>query len=297
MKLSLAYALLLLGGCTAVADSPSPIERPVSLEVSGSFPVNYRAFLSRDGLPQSGSQTQGPRSVLEKALGDGLPEPGSQTQGTPLAEDPRDGAVEEVTPEGPMIDTAVKLIELDSEALDELLPRLASGDLGRILQPDQGAVLTEWLQAGHIECNLISSPRMLTRAGETGTISIIEQSAFIETFEVRFEDEAPEVMLADPVVGVASHGMTFSTTISPSTEGSLSVEMDLQIVEASDPFPRASLPLPGSENEVTIQLPCFTHQSIQAEVPARSGESILLGPLPSTGSDRSLLLLLTTHKL
>ena len=120
MKLSLAYALLLLGGCTAVADSQSPIERPVSLEVSGSFPVNYRAFLSRDGLPQSGSQTQG----------------------TPLAEDPRDGAIEEVTPDGPMIDTAVKLIELDSEALDELLPRLESGDLGRILQPDQGAVLT-----------------------------------------------------------------------------------------------------------------------------------------------------------
>lgn len=280
---ALSCCLLLLSACCA--RGPIVVD---PLEPRGSFPVEYSASLSREGLQRSSPK---PTPPVELVLPPGVEDPSR------AASSPEEAAApsgEEGQEADGMVDSQLQLLEVSNTLVAQLLPEREHDQLGWYLAEESGRRLLADLEAWSFEASVITSPRLLTRSGESGSLEILEQFAFVESFQLRHDGLG---LIADPVVGAASEGLALTVRGTSAPEGALDITLELQLVGADKPLPQAQVRVPGAAEAVTVQLPLFTHQSARAEATAQAGDSLLLGPLPSITPERSLFLLLSARSL
>jgi len=277
-----ASLLLLIAACA------TPTVELAPLEVRGSFPVDYSARLSREGLQRPGPE---PVAPLKLILPPGVEDPSG---GAPSPEEATARGAEEGQEADGMVDSHFRLVEVSNAHTEQLLPQREYGQLGWYLAEESSRRLLADLESEHLEASILTSPRLLTRSGDSGSIEVLDQFAFVEGFQLRFDGIG---LLADPVVGSANEGLALTATVTSTPEGELDIALELQLVGADKPLPQAQVRVPGAAQDVTVQLPLFTHQSARAEATAQAGDSLLLGPIPSITPERSLFLLLSARSL
>ena len=140
------------------------------------------------------------------------------------------------------------------------------------------------LGAGDVE--VLTAPRLVLNSGDPGTLSTLDQQAFVAGFEVVGGRSG---ILADPVVDVASHGFQLSVTATAEEgEVRLDVLAEFVSVQGLDQPRAASLPVGAP---VHLQQPLTFVQRVDVEV-ALAADRELLVRFPDEQRGRSRLLVL-----
>ncbi len=202
--------------------------------------------------------------------------------------------------------------------LPELVEELAEGDAAGaapedapaqvafgcrvLLVPD--ATLAAWLGDARLVCaweapagtvagllgsddvEVLTAPRIVLNSGDPGTLSTLDQQAFVAGFDVVGGRSG---ILADPVVDVASHG--FQLSVTAKAEGSefhLDVLAEFVSVQGLEQPRAARLPVGAP---VHLQQPLTFVQRVDVEVPLAADRELLVR-FPDEQRGRSRLLVL-----
>ena len=136
--------------------------------------------------------------------------------------------------------------------------------------------------------DVLTAPRIMLAWGSRGTITVADQVAYVERFEVTGDGTA---LLADPVVGVASSGMLLDLTALPTPSGvqltATAETADLQLHEGG-----REVQLPSAGTTVQLQQPVTVVQRVETSGVLAPGRQLALCA-PATEPDRSVVHLLT----
>ena len=139
--------------------------------------------------------------------------------------------------------------------------------------------------------NPFLSPKLTLRRGDRGYITVSNEVAFIESFELR---PTGHTTLGDPKVGVARDG--FGVEIE-SSEGDAQAPCEfnfrLSLAQLQRPIQEATSRLPGLHTPMTVQTPIFATQQVELKTELREQDALLVGPIPAFEGDRSLLVMVT----
>ena len=136
--------------------------------------------------------------------------------------------------------------------------------------------------------DVLTAPRIMLAWGSRGTITVADQVAYVERFEVTGDGTA---LLADPVVGVASSGMLLDLTALPTPSGvqltATAETADLQLHEGG-----REVQLPSAGTTVQLQQPVTVVQRVETSGVLAPGRQLALCA-PATEPGRSVVHLLT----
>ena len=136
--------------------------------------------------------------------------------------------------------------------------------------------------------DVLTAPRIMLAWGSRGTITVADQVAYVERFEVTGDGTA---LLADPVVGVASSGMLLDLTALPAPSGvqltATAETADLQLHEGG-----REVQLPPAGTTVQLQQPVTVVQRVETSGVLAPGRQLALCA-PATEPGRSVVHLLT----
>jgi len=226
----------------ALASCASAPERPglPGLVHQGNFPVEYRAQL-RSVNPLDGLLDQGPF-----IQGDGDEE---------------------------IVEVACTIVSLDREAAEELTgwaidrphawstTRKAAYEFTEAAQDARGA-------------EVVSEQLLALYDGQTGYVTVLNQIAYIEGFDVEYGEHQT---IADPSIGVATDGvvLTLRTELLPEMEKT-ALDVSLQIADLERPIHVVEAQLPGMLTPVSIQQPVCSSQTMNAAVEIGPEECLVL---------------------
>lgn len=133
--------------------------------------------------------------------------------------------------------------------------------------------------------DLVSAPKLLLRPGARGSLSIADQTAFIESFKVV---KAEPGLLADPVIGIATEGLEVELIATP--EGpAVRVDVLATYADVRLESSERELTLPGTQTPVTLQQPVTLLQKVETEG-LLAEDRLLMVVAPSSESGASLAL-------
>ena len=137
--------------------------------------------------------------------------------------------------------------------------------------------------------------RLVTvRPGQTGASTVINQSAFIERFEIT---SSPQQLAVDPVVEIASDGLMLRIKGTP-TAGSdaLQIEATIEHHKLAKPIPTIEVQLPQALIPVSIQQPVTTHQ-IMRLAESLGPDDAIVGGIPLVGTPLRMHVFMVTADL
>jgi hypothetical protein len=192
---------------------------------------------------------------------------------------------------GPLVTLTLQLFAVDAELLDQALGDRA-GALVAVAcsRADARRLLEELERRGEPAVSLLHGPaRWAQHSGESGSISVARQSAYVAGFHV---DSAPDGSIADPRIDVATEGVLFTADArSDEASGSVAVELMLTVCELEHPFAEPREQLFADAVPVTIQLPAGIARRLSARTELGRDEALLFGgsSLPADERGRALL--------
>lgn len=267
-SLLVPFAVSLCAACAAPRGAPELDLVP--LEPRGAFPVEYSARLSSVGLARDVAVDPQARERMRRAA----------------ARRPRVSQVE-VSCRILELDRTTALAVVDTDAgwlraslVERAAARSAFDELGRA--------------AG---ASLLAAPAILLCDGTSGTITLVDDRAFVESFGMQATGEALAGFIADPVVAVARSGLMLEVAVERAGDGRTELDLTLRTAELQEPLQEASGTLPGTADAVTLQIPIFSSQTVGTRALVGAGEALLIGPIPARAPGRALLLLVTARRL
>jgi hypothetical protein len=208
------------------------------------------------------------------------------------AEEPWSGLAEPA-PGSHAIDVLVEIVSLPRAAAERLFDG-APRELGGWRVERQGAEtrLAELVDSGIAES--VADSRMCVFAGQSAFISVLNQIAFISSFEV---EKSADTLIADPVVGVLQDGILACLRPTRATDGTLSLALELSMTDVELPIQDAEVRIPGSVHPVTLQLPIASRQVLRTTFGLTPGECAVLSGLAPADPGRRLLAFVTAEPL
>jgi hypothetical protein len=162
----------------------------------------------------------------------------------------------------------LRAVRVEIEALEALREALLSKGLGR---------------------RAMSSEVHLGRGGD-GYIAVTDEVAYVGSFELR---NIGTSSIGDPSVGYAQDGFLLELRSEDGEPGTpCKLEIDLHFAELMRPLAETRAKLPGSPQEVTIQMPVFTLQKLHVAIEFVEDTALLVGPIPGMDGDEPLMVLL-----
>lgn len=141
--------------------------------------------------------------------------------------------------------------------------------------------------------DLALNPILSLHRGGQGHITVTNQTAYVESFEIRTQGAAT---IGDPVIGVAHDGLLMEIEAKPGEFGSpLEFHFQLSMAQLQRPIQETTSRMPGLHIPMTIQTPIYATQRIGLDTTLGSSEALLVGPLPAFDGDRPLLILITAE--
>ncbi len=161
--------------------------------------------------------------------------------------------------------------------------------LGSILSSSGGLAL-EWLYLDDTQVNLIvravektdnatllTAPRLTAFNTQQASIHVIDQTSYIQDFEV---EVAQTAFIADPVIGIVQDGIVFDVRPTVSNDRkSVMLEVKPTVATLREPIPTYTTFLSGLTTPVTIQIPEVTISRAATTVRVPDGGTVLLGGL------------------
>lgn len=139
--------------------------------------------------------------------------------------------------------------------------------------------------------DLLTEQRLTVASGQRGRVVIVNQTAFIERFDV---ERTPQAAIADPVIGVAQDGVLLDF-VGSVDDGEVALELHVQANRLQRPVATAEVQLPGAFAPVTIQQPITATQSLDV-APRLKADGALVVALPVVGDfDRCMVVFLSAR--
>lgn len=121
---------------------------------------------------------------------------------------------------------------------------------------------------------LVTSPRITVYNTARGNLSVLNQIAYVQDFNVEIAQAAS---IADPIVNVVQDGVTLDVRPVVSADRRfITLELRPTIAVLKRPIREVVTTL-GSQNSVTIQLPEVDYQRVRTSIPMPDGGTVLLG--------------------
>ncbi len=121
---------------------------------------------------------------------------------------------------------------------------------------------------------LITAPRITVHNAARANLSVLNQVAYVQDFDVEIAQAAS---IADPIIQVIQDGVILDVRPVVSADRRfLTLELRPTIAELKRPIPERVTTL-GSQNSVTIQLPEVEIQRVRTSIPMPDGGTVLLG--------------------
>ncbi|MCA8952234.1 MAG: hypothetical protein KDE27_22175 [Planctomycetes bacterium] len=125
----------------------------------------------------------------------------------------------------------------------------------------------------------IDTPEVVVRPLAIGSLSLLQQTAYVRDFEV---EVAKQAFIADPVVDVVRDGIVLETAATPLEDGRLGISIEAHITDLERPIETREIDLGGGQ-KVKIQLPHLQSTRIESAVELSPGHILLLAPPPLAG--------------
>lgn len=138
---------------------------------------------------------------------------------------------------------------------------------------------------------IVHAPRVATLPITETSMSIAEQTAFVEDFRPTF-DARGKLIAVDPVVDTVHDGMLLKCTCGLLPNGSMGVDVLATVAELQKPMPRVPIRVQGWREKLEIQIPKVDHADVTASIRMPIGGAVLF-ELPDP--KRHLLVALRLH--
>ena len=283
----------------APAGCQAPEANYAVLETRALAPAAYEAEVVNRAVRLSDLAELGGRAIQQYAqsadagVGGGWRE----CQDAPLesAVDAEDAAGDEpAASEGPIVDLHVRIVTLEARAAERALgwSNLA-GMAVRVERAAGDALLSELVESGLAE--EVNAPRLSMVAGRPAYISVSNQVAYLERFELVAEGA---LAVGDPAVGVAEEGLLLTAWPDlPTASGLVPLELELVVASLEAPMHTRSAHLPGTAEEVSLQAPLTTSQKVSTAVLLAPDDLLVLGGVPTEEPGRLLFVFATCEVL
>jgi hypothetical protein len=192
---------------------------------------------------------------------------------------------EPLDPNAPMISIRVRLVDASPSAATRLLGLGKVGaDGGTVFDAGPLAAEIEALTASG-EAGLLTAPQITTLAGQRANVSVLQQLAYVQDYEV-----ASGSHVADPVIATVQEGLVLDLLAKSADDGVL-VDATLTLSDVVRPIPEFKTRLAAGGPEVTIQMPEMHVQRTQKKLVAPGRAVVLLAALagPQAEARRRLL--------
>lgn len=123
---------------------------------------------------------------------------------------------------------------------------------------------------------LVTSPRITVHNAARGNLSVLNQVAYVQDFNVEIAQAAS---IADPIVNVVQDGVVLDVRPVVSADRRfITLELRPTIANLKRPI-REFVTAIGAQNSVTIQLPEVELQKVRTSIPMPDGGTVMLGGL------------------
>ncbi len=189
-----------------------------------------------------------------------------------------------------LIDVNARFVSTTAAAAEQALGWSPQERSAAVVERDTGSARLDALveQGGATE---LGAPRLSLVAGHGGYISVSNQVAYLERFElVAYGRDC----VADPAVGVAEEGFLLKAhPEQPSAAGGVPLQLELVVASLEQPMRERTVALPGSGALVSLQSPLSTSQKLATELELGPDDLLILGGLPASEPGEYLFLFLT----
>ncbi|MBK8205475.1 MAG: hypothetical protein IPK87_01655 [Planctomycetes bacterium] len=254
--ITMAAACALLAGCASQSKLPS-----VQLSAAPGFEVSYSG-----GIGEPGND-----------LLDNLPVFSS----------------EEHNEDAVVFTIETRIVELSAQAAEELFGTRAGGMVGAFSLDDAAIDAVTAAVEQRKDCRLLSAPRLAVFEGQTGTIQLTSEVAYISGYEIHAGKPVPKIegsnsasRIADPVVSVMSDGMVLGLKVSDGAK--LMLELDLTLAELARPIATQQIEVFGAP--MTVQVPVLFTQRIKGSGAIEPGKVLALTGMVGSGQQVVLVL-------
>ena len=133
---------------------------------------------------------------------------------------------------------------------------------------------------------LVSAPRLSVFEKQTGTISILNQIAYIKSFQISSEGST---RVADPVVDTLAEGLVLGLRVQQADAGSMKLEIDVTQSSVMRPIESQDVQVFGAP--MTIQVPVMYTQRLKAQGEVSEDRTLVLTGMIESGDQVSLVLI------
>jgi hypothetical protein len=132
----------------------------------------------------------------------------------------------------------------------------------------QAEALGEKLKQSGAE--LVSAPSMLTLPGQQGTISSLNQSSYVSSWELTVVQPSGNVV-ADPTIEVVQEGMTLKSRALQVGKDSFGISIDVEMARIEKPFATKTITVEGQEFEIGAPEVVTANIATSMQLPAGGG--------------------------
>lgn len=154
-------------------------------------------------------------------------------------------------------------------------------DVGVFAVPSDAPELSELAQG-----RSVASPRLTVFNGQTGTISLENETAYVSGFDLEGHDGTRVV---DPVVDVVKSGLMLGLKAESVESGRVRLSLDLLLSDVSRPIATHEAKVFGSS--VKVQTPVLMNQRVKAEGVVSEDRTLVLTGMIGDDGDVTVLLL------
>jgi len=199
----------------------------------------------------------------------GLPVP---PQAGPPQAAPQPGAKR--SPDKRMVTLEARVIEVDVEAAATLLAGARPTAKQHVVALDGAAAKALLARiTGEARARIVSAPRITSYVGQKANVSILEQTAYVQDYEV---EQRTGSQVATPIVGTLNEGIVLDVTARIAAAGG-GIDLDFVASQAviQRPIPEVQAEVAGKK--VTIQTPEIQVRKVAVQATLPDGGWILVG--------------------
>ncbi len=138
----------------------------------------------------------------------------------------------------------------------------------------------------------ITAPRVLTHLRQRAQISVLNQVAYLEDYELVVV-EPGSVEIIDPVVGVVQEGTFLEILNAPVEPGVFGIDLNLDLSTLERPIPTKTIQVGADRREFEIGQPKVTTVNVSSKMLLRDGATaLLISPDPTRDVDLGVFITL-----
>lgn len=194
---------------------------------------------------------------------------------TPLDVASDDDALPPVDPDAPIVDVTTRVLDVEASLLPQLLALGKPVDGAAVWLDEEAAAKLEVLIAKEGKgLNMITAPRLATYDGQRANISILNQIAYVQDYDVEISND---VSIADPIIGTLNEGLVVD--LRPHVdEGGKHITLEISVTEAEVNRPIPEIQVAAGPSTVTLQVPEMHVRQMRSTVKLPvGGQALLVG--------------------